>query len=98
VLLEVLGADVRTENIKERIVLDIQPIDIPAATQHVRYFPANVTVNADDVLWRGLAEVEGVEVPDPNQLPRGFLGVVLRGITGSRRRAARNGVRRSPSP
>jgi hypothetical protein len=34
-LLEVLGADLSAQGIEERVVFDIQPIDIPAATQHV---------------------------------------------------------------
>src|SRR5215208_4069741 len=49
-LLEVLGADVSAQGIEERVVFDILLLDVPAATQHVRYFPANVTVHGDDVL------------------------------------------------
>src|SRR5215208_4952082 len=75
-LLEVLGADVGAQGIEEIVVLDILLLDVTSSTQHVRYFPANVTVNADDVLWLGLTEVEGVEVPDPNQLPY-RVGVVV---------------------
>jgi hypothetical protein len=58
--LEVLGADVGARGIEEIVVLDILLLDVPSSTQYVRYIPANVTVNADDVLWSGLAEVEGV--------------------------------------
>src|SRR5829696_353909 len=75
-LLEVLGPDVGAQGIEEIVVLDILTLDVPFPTQHIRYLPANVAVNADDVLWPGLAEVESVEIPDPNQLPY-RVGVII---------------------
>src|ERR671913_1379645 len=75
-LLEVLGADVGAQGIEEIVVLDILLLDVTSSTQHVRYFPANVTVNADDVLRPGLAEVEGVEVPYTHELLYG-VGMVI---------------------
>ena len=99
VLLKVLGVDVGAESIQEEHSVAVALFaDVSRVVQCVYYFLTNVPFCGEDPLCNSLAEVEGVEVPDPNQLPRGFLGVVLRGITSSRRRAARNGARRSPSP
>jgi hypothetical protein len=97
-LLEVLGADVGAESNQEE-----HSVAAPSLPMYPERLSASPTSLRTSLLRRGplcngLAEVEGVEVSDPNQLPRGFLGVVLRGITGSRRSAARNGARRSPSP
>src|SRR5215218_2644482 len=66
-LLEILGADVGAQGVEQIVVLDILILDVPAATQRIRYFPANGAVN-DDVLWPGLAEIEGVKVPYTHEL------------------------------
>src|SRR5919107_2255912 len=68
-LLEVLRADVCAEGIEERVVLDVQPLDVTAAPQRLGDLPAYIPIYGDDVLRPGLAEIEGVEFPDPNELP-----------------------------
>src|SRR5919112_1576948 len=65
-LFEVLGANVRAESIEERAVFRIRTLQVPGAAQG----------DGDHVFRSGLAEIQGVQVPDTDQLAYRFRMVI----------------------
>src|SRR5215207_4649538 len=74
-LLEVLGADEIAQCIEQGLIVRAL-LEIPQAPKRHRDLLLYLTVHCDDVFRSGLPEVEGVESPDPDQLPY-RLGMVV---------------------
>src|SRR5215212_12029893 len=74
-LLEVLGADEGAQCIEQGLIVRAL-LEIPQAPKRHRDLLLYLTVHCDDVFRSGLPEVEGVESPDPDQLPY-RLGMVV---------------------
>src|SRR5829696_3426131 len=74
-LLEVLGADEGAQSVEQGLIVRAL-LEIPQAPERRRDLLLYLTVHCDDVFRSGLPEVEGVEFPDPDQLPY-RLGMVV---------------------
>src|SRR5215217_872024 len=74
-LLEVLGADEGAQGIEHGLIVRAL-LEIPQAPQRRRDLLLYFTFHCEDVFRSGLPEVEGVELPDPDQFPY-RLGMVV---------------------